>query len=266
MTVSGEHITYPGPNGPVRAYLARSEGSGPWPGVIVVSEVVGLDEHMEDMGRRFAGEGYLAVVPDLYSQDDLFKTVTPQGIVSAIVLRGVPDPEAAIKAMPADRQEPASKAWHWLTHRDQSTYVPDLQAALDFLKGRSDCSGTVGAVGYCMGGGLVGTLAASGADLDAAMIFYGANPPAEKVPNIKCPMEGHYGGADPFLPPNLGPELQAAMDANGKRFAYYYYDGAGHAFNNDTEQWFHAEAAKLSWERTKDFLARHLKGVPAAAR
>ncbi len=266
MPVAGEHITYPGPYGAVRAYLARPDGTGPWPGVIVGQEVVGLDEHLEEIARRFAAEGYLAIAPHLYSNDKLFDTVTKDGILSAIVLRGAPDPEAAIKAMPPERQEPASKAWYWLTHRDQSTYVPDLQAALDFLKSHPDCDGSVGAVGYCMGGGLVANLAATGADLDAGIIFYGANPPADQVANIKCPMQGHYGGADPFLPANLGPELQEQMAAHGKDFTYFYYEGAGHAFNNPTEQWYHEGAARLSWERTKEFLARHLKGAAAAAR
>jgi carboxymethylenebutenolidase len=265
MAASGERMTYSGPNGDVTAYLAVPEGNGPWPGLIVIQEVFGLEPHIEDMARRFAGEGYLALAPDLYCHDPLFADVPFEGVVPALGLRRAPDPEAALNAMPEGEREAVRKAWQWLTNRNDKTYIPDLQAAHAYLKGRSDCTGAVGAIGYCMGGGLSGALAAAGADLQAAVIFYGPIPPVDKVGNIKCPVQGHYGGEDPNITNNV-PTLQAAMAANGKDFTAFVYDGAPHAFNNDTRPSYHEQAAKLSWERTKEFLAKHLKGASVGAR
>src|SRR5579883_1838227 len=98
--VSGERMTYQGPAGPVQAYFAKPEGSGPWPGVIVIQEVFGLEPHIEDMARRFAAEGYLALAPDMYCHDALWPTVPEAGVVPALMLRREKDPEAALNAMP----------------------------------------------------------------------------------------------------------------------------------------------------------------------
>ncbi|MFI5267493.1 MAG: dienelactone hydrolase family protein [Chloroflexota bacterium] len=263
--MTGERITYPGPSGPVQAYLAKPAGSGPWPGLIVIQEVFGLVPHVEDLAGRFAGEGYLALAPDMYCHDERFKSVKNEGIEGAMAIRRAPDLEAAIKALPADRQGDVRAALEWLEKRDASTYVPDLQAGLAFLRGRSDCTGVVGSIGFCMGGGLSGQLAASGADLNAAVIYYGPIPPVDKVPNIKCPVQGHYGGDDPGITGTV-PQLQAAMAANGKDFTAYVYEGAPHAFNNDTRPSFHADAAKLAWGRTKEFLEKNLKGSTVGSR
>jgi carboxymethylenebutenolidase len=263
--VSGEHLTYSGPNGPVEAYLAKPAGDGPWPGLLVIQEVFGLEPHIEDVARRFAADGYLALAPDLYCHDAAFKSVPKEGVVPALGLRREPDPEAALQAMPPGQQEAVRKAWNWLNYRDASTYVPDLQAALAFLKTHPDCTGAVGSVGFCMGGGLSGQLAASGADLNAAVIYYGPIPPADKVSNIKCAVQGHYGGADPGITGTV-PQLQAAMAANGKDFTAFVYEGAPHAFNNDTRPSYHAEAAQLAWARTREFLETHLKGARVGAR
>jgi carboxymethylenebutenolidase len=264
MAVSGNLITYPGPSGDVRAYLATPEGDGPWPGLIVIQEVFGLESHIEDVVRRFAAEGYLSVAPDLYCHDERFRDIVHEALPPALGLRRAPDPEAALQAMPEGQRENVRAAWQWLTNRDASTYIPDLQAALAFLKGRSDCTGTVGAIGFCMGGGLSGGLAAAGADLGAAVIYYGPIPSADAVPSIKCPVQGHYGGEDPGITGTV-PQLQAAMAANGKDFTAYVYEGAPHAFNNDTRPSYHAEASKLAWQRTTEFLAKHLKGAAVAS-
>ncbi|MBV9119318.1 MAG: dienelactone hydrolase family protein [Chloroflexi bacterium] len=265
MAVSGERMTYEGPSGAVTAYLAKPEGSGPWPGLIVIQEVFGLVPHIEDMARRFAEQGYLALAPDMYSHDQLFKNVNPQGVVPAMMLRREADPAKALEAMPAEQRSIVAPAWEWLTKRDQSTYIPDLKAAVDWLKARPDCTGAVGSIGYCMGGGLSGQLAAAGADINAAVIYYGGIPPVDQVPNVKCAVQGHYGGDDPGIT-NTVPQLQAAMAANGKDFTAYVYEGAPHAFNNDTRDSYHADASKLAWERTNEFLAKHLKGAAVGSR
>lgn len=265
MAASGDLLRYPSPSGEVRAYLATPEGNGPWPGLIVIQEVFGLEPHIEDVARRFAAEGYLSIAPDFYCHDPAFKDVAKEALPQALGLRRAPDPEAALAAMPEGQREKVRQAWQWLTNRDASTYIPDLQAALALLRGRSDCTGAVGAIGFCMGGGLSGQLAAAGADLNAAVIYYGPIPPVDKVANIKCPVQGHYGGEDPGIT-NTVPELQAAMAANGKDFTAYVYEGAPHAFNNNDRPSYHPEAAKLSWSRTTEFLAKHLKGAAVSAR
>jgi len=265
MAVSGENITYNGKSGPVKAYFAKPEGNGPWPGLIVIQEIFGLVPHIEDMARRFAAEGYLAVAPDMYCRDQMFPKVNMQGVMQAMGLRREPDPQKAIDAMPEEQRNIVGPAWEWLTKRDASTYLPDLLSAVDWLKARPDCTGAVGSIGYCMGGGLSGQLAAAGADINAAVIYYGGIPPVDTVPKVKCAVQGHYGGEDPGIT-NTVPQLQAAMAANGKDFTAYVYEGAPHAFNNDTRPSYHPEAAKLAQQRTNEFLAKHLKGAAVGAR
>ncbi len=263
VDVTGEHITYQGPSGPVRAYLAKPEGSGPWPGLVVIHEILGLTPHMEELSRRFASEGYLTVVPDLFCHDDLFSKVKEEFIIPSFRLMGAPDREAAIQALPAHEQQGARDALEWFTKRDQSSYLPDIQASVDLLKDRSDCTGIVGSIGYCMGGALSGRLAAEGADIGAAVIFYGSIPPVDQVGKVRCAVQGHYGGDDHGITDKV-PELQAAMAANGKDFTAYVYEGAPHAFFNDTRPSYVPAAAELAWSRTKEFLAKHLKGAAVA--
>ena len=264
--IATESLTYPSASGGVKAYLAKPAGGQPWPALIVIQEVFGLEPHIEDLARRFAREGYLALAPDLYCHDAVRATLTVQDIERALALARAPDLEAAIRELPADRQEGARRAANWRNERDASTYVPDLRAAVDYLKGRSDVrADAIGAIGYCMGGGLSGQLATSGADIAAAVINYGGIPPLEQVPNVRCVVQGHYGGADVGITSRV-PELEAAMKAHGKSFTAYVYDGAPHAFFNDTRPSYTPEAAKLTWERTLDFFERHVRRAAVAAR
>jgi carboxymethylenebutenolidase len=144
--------------------------------------------------------------------------------------------------------------------------VPDLRAAVDYLKGRSDVrANAIGSIGYCMGGGLSGQLATSGADIAAAVINYGPIPPLDEVPNVRCAVMGHYGGEDTGITSRV-PELEEAMKRHGKDFTAHVYEGAPHAFFNDERPSYRAEAAALTWERTLDFFRRHLKGAAVGAR
>src|SRR5690606_21631275 len=128
---------------------------------------------------------------------------------------------------------------------DKSTYVPDLQAAVDYLKTRSDVRPeAIGSIGWCMGGGLSGALAASGADLAAAVIYYGPIPDLDKVGNIKCPVQGHYGGDDAPITSRV-PEFEAAMKAAGKYLETYIYEGAPHAFTNDHRVTYREEPTRI---------------------
>lgn len=263
-SVSGERITYPGPSGPVEAYMAQPQSDAPWPAIIVVHEVHGLTPHIEDLARRFAGQGYLALAPNLYCHDLGFNEFSAEDLEQAMRLGREPD-EAAFQQLPADRREGVRKAVTWRNTRSQATYLPDLLAAVDYLKTRPDVrSAAVAAIGYCMGGGLVGRMATAGAELAAGVINYGHIPPLEEVPNIRCVLQGHYGGKDPGITSHV-PELAEAMRRHGKAFTSYVYEGAPHAFFNDTRPSYHPEAARLTWERTLEFLERHLKQAPVAA-
>jgi carboxymethylenebutenolidase len=263
-SVQTERLTYPATDGDLRAYLARPSGGEPWPAIIVIQEVFGLVDHIEDVARRFAAEGYLALAPDLYTHDKVRPTLDDEDIVAAFPFRGRAD-QIAVE-VPAEKQEGVRRALDWLTNRNLSTYVPDLRAAVDYLRSRPDVrSSAIGAVGFCMGGGLVGQLVASGADVAAGVIFYGPPPPLDRVGNVRCPVQGHYGGEDPGITNNV-PAFEEAMRSAGKDFTAYVYDGAPHAFNNDQRPSYHAEAAKVAWERTLDFFQRHLKGAPVGAR
>jgi carboxymethylenebutenolidase len=265
-SIVSERLTYPGPNGDVKAYLARPTGGQPWPAIVVIQEVFGLVPHIEDVARRFAGEGYLALAPDMYSHDQVRPTIPDEAIIPALGLRMAQDKEAAIAQLPADQRDAVRRAADWLTNRDASTYVPDLRAAVDWLKARPDVrANAIGSIGYCMGGGLSGQLATSGADIAAAVIYYGAAPPLDQVGNVRCAVQGHYGGEDPGIT-NQVPKFEEAMKAAGKDITTFVYDGAPHAFFNDTRPSFRGDASKTAWERTLDFFQRHLKGVPAGAR
>ncbi len=255
---SGERITYPSASGGVEAYLARPSDDGPWPAIVVVHEVHGLTPHIEDLARRFAQQGYLALAPNLYCHDRGFDEFTAEDLEQAMKLGRDAD-EEAFQKLPEDRRDGVRKAVVWRNTRSQATYLPDLLEAVDYLKSRPDVRPeAIGAIGYCMGGGLVGQMATAGADIAAGVINYGHIPPLDKVPNVRCALQGHYGGKDLGITSHV-PELAEAMRQHGKDYTWYVYEGAPHAFFNDTRASYHAEAAKLTWERTLEFFERHLK-------
>jgi carboxymethylenebutenolidase len=215
------------PQGP-RGYLARPSGSaGPLPGVVIVHENRGLNPHIEDVARRAAAEGFLALAPDF---------LTSSG--------GTPsDPEKAREMIGALSPQIA---------------VADARRAIAWLAERPASNGKVGIVGFCWGGGIVGEVAAAEPELDAAVVFYGRTPPLEAVPNIKAPLLLHYAGLDERI--NAGvPGFREALDRAGVPYELHTYEGANHAFHNDTSEARYApDAAKLAWERTVAFLKKEL--------
>ena len=215
------------PQGP-RGYLARPSGNaGPLPGVVIVHENRGLNPHIEDVARRAAAEGFLALAPDF---------LTSSG--------GTPsDPE---------------KAREMIGALSAQTAVADARRSIAWLAERPASNGKVGIVGFCWGGGIVGEVAAAEPELDAAVVFYGRTPPLEAVPNIKAPLLLHYAGLDERI--NAGvPGFREALDRAGVPYELHTYEGANHAFHNDTSEARYApDAAKLAWERTVAFLKKEL--------
>jgi carboxymethylenebutenolidase len=223
-------ITYPGASGAVKAYLARPAGDAKLPGIVVIHENRGLMPHIEDVARRVALAGYVALAPDLMSASG-----------------GTPDDE--------------EKARVAFAKVDLAVARSDAVAALAFLKSRPDVSGRVGAVGFCWGGGMVNYLAVAAPDLDAGTVYYGRTPPLEEVAKIRAPLLLHYAGLDEQLTATV-PAYEEALKKAGKSYTLYVYPGVNHAFNNDTgAARYDKVAATLAWERTIAFFDKSLKGA-----
>jgi len=223
-------ITFPGATGSVRGYLARPAGDQKLPGVIVIHENRGLMPHIEDVTRRVALSGYVALAPDLMSASG-----------------GTPDDE--------------DKARVEFAKVDLAVARKDAVAAIASLKSRPDIGGRIGAVGFCWGGGMVNYLATAVPDLGAGVVYYGRTPPLEEVVKIKAPLLLHYAGLDEALTATV-PAYEEALKKAGKTYALYVYPGVNHAFNNDTgAARYDKAAATLAWQRTIAFFDRNLKGV-----
>jgi carboxymethylenebutenolidase len=222
-------VDYASPRGQgkMRGYLVRpAAASGKLPGVLVVHENRGLNPHIEDIARRIALEGFMAFAPD---------ALAPLG--------GYPGDE--------------DKARDLFAKLDQEKVREDFLAAAEWLKSRPDCTGKVGVVGFCFGGGIANMVATRVPDLAAAVPFYGAQPKAEDVPRIKAPLLIHYAEHDDRI--NAGiPAYEAALKANHVRYQIFTYPGTQHGFNNDTTPRYDKAAAQLAWQRTIDFLKKNL--------
>jgi carboxymethylenebutenolidase len=229
--ISTETITVPSPegNGSIRGHFARPRNAtGKLPGVIVIHENRGLNPYIEDVARRLAVENFIAYAPD--------------GLTS---VGGYPGDEDRARAL--------------FPNVDREKMTLDFVAAARWLKAREDCTGKLGAVGFCFGGGMANTLAVRlGADLGAAVPFYGSAPAAADVAKIKAPVLVHYAGLDTRI--NAGrPAFEEALKANGIAYEMHVYEGANHGFHNDTTPRYDEAAAKLAWERTVGWFNRYLR-------
>jgi carboxymethylenebutenolidase len=222
-----ESIIYPGDGGDMKAYVARPKAEGKYSAIVVIHENRGLNPHIEDVTRRAALAGFLALAPDALS---------PQG------------------GTPAD----ADKARDMFQKLDALKNLNNFIKAFDYLKTRKDCNGKLGTVGFCWGGGMVNQLAVSVPDLKAAVAFYGRQPETADVPKIKAAVQLHYAGMDERI--NAGiPAYEEALKKANVKYELYSYEGAQHAFNNDTAPTRYNEAAaKLAWERTIAFFQKNL--------
>lgn len=223
-----ETIRYTGVSGPMIAYLARPKGKKKVPGVIVIHENRGLQPHIKDVTRRMALEGFVALAPDALS---------PQG--------GTPE-----------KPEEAGPLFQKL---DYEVTKKDFAAAVAYLKTNPLTTGKVGCTGFCWGGAMTNQVAVNASDLDAAAPYYGGQPKAEEVPKIKAPLLLHYAGNDERINKGI-PEFEAALKAAKIDYQLFMYEGAGHAFNNDSNpERYNKEAADLAWKRTIEFFKEKLK-------
>lgn len=253
-----ETVSYAGQDGPIRARLAKPKGAAAGPAILIGMEAFGWADHILDLTERFARAGYTTLMPDLYSNDPARAELTVAEIEAVLPLSRLPaeEADAEIARRPAADQPALKKAMAWRRKMATVTsYGPDFAAGLAYLKSRPEVDPRrVAAIGYCMGGGLVAELAASGADLAAAIVYYGRLPDGARVGAIKAPVQGHFGALDAGVNASI-PSFEAGMKAAGKRFDKFVHEGAHHAFFNDTRTSFHPQASKTAWDATLAFLS-----------
>jgi carboxymethylenebutenolidase len=222
-----ETAGYDAPGGRVSGLLARAKSGERRPGVIVIHENRGLNPHIKDVTRRLAVSGFLAFGVDLLSP-----------------LGGTPPDEDRAREM--------------IGGLDPAAATGALVAAVTFLRDHPESNGAVGAVGFCWGGGMANRLASAAPELKAAVAYYGPPPPLEQVPEITAALLLHYAGLDELVNADV-PAYQKALEENEKDFELHMYEGAQHAFNNDTNPArYDRKAAALAWDRTIAFLETRL--------
>lgn len=227
--ITAEYIEYPSPNGhgSVRGYLVKpANASGPLPAVLVIHENRGLNPYIEDVARRAAKAGFIALAPD--------------GLTSVGGYPGSDDKGRELQRT-VDREK----------------LMNDFFAAYEHLSTHDGSTGKVGAVGFCYGGGVCNALAVAYPELSASVPFYGRQPAAEDVPKIQAPLLLQYAELDTRI--NEGwPAYEVALKENGKTYTAHMYEGVNHGFHNDTTPRYDEAAAELAWSRTIEFFNTHL--------
>jgi carboxymethylenebutenolidase len=271
MDLATGWITYDSAQGDVPAYRAKpGMVAGPLPAVLVIQEAWGPDDHIQDVTRRVAASGYLALAPDLYAvgcerpealgDERLRETKAFLDTVPPTVWTDERARREALDRLPeAERARVAESIGAFSAAAgDLEALVPLLRAAVGHVRADPDAAGRrVGSVGFCMGGGLSALLACSDPELSAAVVFYGRSPSEERLQALACPLLGLYGEADRRLTDTVPAMAKAIAEAGGS-FEHHAYPAAPHAFFNDTRPTYRVEAARDAWARTLGFFARHL--------
>jgi len=223
-----ERISYPGVNGDMQAYVARPKEEKKYAAVIVIHENRGLNAHIEDVTRRAAGAGYLAIAPN---------ALAPLG------------------GTPANEDEARAKFQELKAEDNLQNFIK----VFDYLPKRKDFNGKTGCVGFCWGGAMSNNLAVNVPSLKAAVPFYGRQPKPEDVPKIKAALQLHYAENDQGVNAGIA-AYEEALKNNKITYELYMYPGAQHAFHNDTApSRYNEAAAKLAWQRTLEFFSKYLK-------
>jgi carboxymethylenebutenolidase len=235
--IKAESVTVDSPkgNGKIKGYFVKpANASGKLPAVLVIHENRGLNPYIEDVARRLGTANFLAFAPD--------------GLTS---VGGYPQGD--------DAKTSEEKGAQLFNSVDKPKMTEDFIASFEWLKSRPDCTGKVGAVGFCFGGGIVNTLAVRlGSELGAGVPFYGAQPPAADVAKIKAPMLMQYGALDQRITGGWA-AYDEALKANHVPHEAYVYEGANHGFHNDTTPRYDEAAAKEAWQHTLDWFNKYLR-------
>ncbi len=231
--IKAKYVEYPSPggnSGTMRGYLVQPVGNGPFPAVLVIHENRGLNPYVEDVARRAATAGFLALAPD--------------GLAPAGGYPGNDDDGRALQS-----------------GLDQAKLRQDIVNSARYLKTHALSTGKLGATGFCWGGGMVNQLAVTlGADLNAGVPFYGAAPAVEDVPKIKAPLLIQYAGTDERINAQW-PAYDTALKAAGVAHEAFFYEGTQHGFHNNSTPRYTEAAANLAWERTLAHFRKHLAGA-----
>ncbi len=230
MSASGERIDVGG----MPAYLARPSGNGPWPAVVVVQEAFGLNDHIKDVGRRVAGEGYVTLAPDLFYRGGKGRTARYDDLPTALGLMGA--------------------------LRDDEI-VADVKSAVDHLEKQPGVrKARVGITGFCMGGRVSFLAACALPDRIAASApFYGGGLPIDRTATLRAPVLAFFGADDPFIPLDQVEKLRTEAQRLGKQVEIVVYPGAPHGFFCNERDSYRPDAAADAWAKTKAFFARHLQ-------
>lgn len=234
MNNSWEAVTVD--NSPMRLYLSRSEGDGPFPAVVVIQNQDGVGDFIQTMTRRVAEAGYFAVAPELYHREGEPKT---------------PEQTTSIKHS-----------------RRDTNVINDIDATIKFLRGCAQAdTGKLGIVGFCMGGRIAFLMAAASKSFEAAVDFYGGGvyskwgdrpAPSELAAEVSCPIQGHFGELDKNPPADEMRRLDAELNKLGKEHQFFFYPDAPHGFNRQGWDGYRPQADTDSWARTMDFFSKHL--------
>jgi carboxymethylenebutenolidase len=237
-----QEITFESGGQKIGAFLARPRGEGKRGAVIVIQEIFGLNEHIKDVTARVALAGFVGLGIDFFSRE----------------------------GAPPDGAGGFQSLMQFVGKIPDSQVMADIAAGAEYLRKQPYCNGKVGTVGFCWGGRMVMLAAAKVPTLNAGVAYYGrirqpakteAQPagPIDLVEEMKVPLMGHFGAEDSGIPVADVEALRDALKARNRTAEFHIYPGAGHAFNNDTRPSYRAEAAKLAWQRTLEWFAKHLK-------
>jgi carboxymethylenebutenolidase len=222
-------VEAPGEDGTIQGYLAQPSGEGPFAAILLIHENRGLTEHIRDVARRFAKVGYVGLAPDMLSR-------------------------TGGTAQFADESETTTA----ISELDQEGVISDMQSSVTWLEQQPYVQeGSIGGIGWCWGGGQAWRLATQEPRVGATVSFYGPNPPLEDVPNIQAAVLGIYGEEDTRIT-DQQPDLEEALAEAGKTYEMIVFDGANHAFFNDTGERFDPEAAEEAWANTLGWFDEYL--------
>lgn len=269
MDIKTEEVTYKTRGDAISAHLAYPTQEGKYPGIVLIHEIFGVDEHIRKVADRIAAEGYVVLAPHLFSSKALSPVLTPENIGATMkFMMSIPmdkqrDPEyraAELAKLDEKTRDVIGKVNDvFFVNRPTKLFVKYLVSGVDYLNSLPKASGKIGSAGFCFGGGMSINLACTG-KTDASIIFYGENPsPISRIKNVKGAVMGLYGGEDHRLNVNID-KLVKALTKYNKPFTIKVFPGAHHAFFNDTRPHYNQAAAEDSWRMMTKFFKDNLQG------